>query len=92
MTEEKATKIANLLHEIRAAKNAVSRLKNERAAKLTGLDPDAPGAKFYVIHTIDDEWGRLGEKCVAFFITAMDEAIANEEKYLSELTKELEEL
>ena len=92
MTEEKAMKATSLLHEIRGTKAAVRRLKDERAARATGLDPNAPGPRNYVLRIIDDEWGRIGEKCVAFFITAMDEAIENEEKLLAELTKELEEL
>lgn len=92
MTEDKAMKAVNLLREIRETKAAVRRLKDERAARATGLDPNAPGPRNYVLRIIEDEWGRLGENCIAFFIKAMDEAIENEEKRLAELTKELDEL
>ena len=92
MTEENAIRAAALLNEIRMAKAAINRLKDEREAKLTGLDHNAPGPKHHVLDTIDREWGLIGEWCVDFFVTAMDTAISNEEKNLSELTKELEEL
>ena len=92
MTEENAIRAAALLNEIRMAKAAINRLKDEREAKLTGLDHNAPGPKHHVLETIDREWGLIGEWCVDFFVTAMDTAISNEEKNLSELTKELEEL
>ena len=92
MTEDKAREAARLLSEIRAAENVVCRLKEKRSAKETGLDPTASGPRNYVLDTIANEWGRLGEKCIAFFISAMDEAIANEEKRIVELMKELEDL
>ena len=92
MTEENAIRAAALLNEIRMAKAAINRLKDEREAKLTGLDHNAPGPKHHVLETIDREWGLIGEWCVDFFVTAMDTAISNEEKNLSELTKELEGL
>ena len=92
MTEENAIRAAALLNEIRMAKAAINRLKNEREAKLTGLDHNAPGPKHHVLDTIDREWGIVGEWCVDFFITAMDTAIRNEELELSQLQKELEDL
>ena len=92
MTEDKATRAAALLNEIRWTKDAISRLKEARAAKMTGLDPHKPGPKTHVLQILDYEWGRLGEKCVAFFIKAMDEAVTDEETYLAGLVKELEEL
>ena len=92
MTEDKAKAAMTLLYKIRSLKDDIRILKDERAAGLTGLDPNAPGPKHHVLTTLSNEWDRLGEKCVAFFIAAMDEAIANEEENLAEFTKKLEEL
>lgn len=92
MTENKARRAAQLLNEIKWSKDTICRLKDERVAKLTGLAYDAPGPKHHVLETIDREWGLLGKKCVDFFITAMDEAIADQEEYFVALKKALEEL
>ena len=92
MTEENAIRAAALLNEIRMVKASISRLKDEREAKLTGLDHNAHGPKRHVLETIDREWGLIGEWCVDFFITAMDTAIRNEERELSRIQNELEEL
>lgn len=92
MTEETATRAASLLNEIRWSKETIHRLKDERAAKPTGLDPDAPGPKHHVLDTLSKEWPLIGGKCVAFFIKAMDDVIVREENYLKSLEKELERL
>ena len=89
MTEETATRAASLLNEIRWSKETIHRLKDERAAKPTGLDPDAPGSKHHVLDTLSKEWPLIGGKCVAFF---MGDVIVREGNYLKSLEKELERL
>ena len=92
MTEDKARRAAQLLNEIKWSKDTICRLKDERAAKLTGLAYEASGPKHHVLETIDREWGLIGKKCVDFFITVMDETIADQEEYCFSLKKALEEL
>ena len=92
MTEDKARRALALLNEIAWLKETIRRLRVEREAKLTGLDPRCPGPKSHVLETLKDEWDLLGEKCVAFFITAMEDAIVREERHLASCEKELERL
>lgn len=92
MTEEKAKEIECLLGEIRRTRYVLLRLKEEREARGVGLDPNAPGPKHHVISVLTDEWDRLGEKIIDFFIGVMNGEIANEEKRLAVLEKNLEEL
>lgn len=92
MKEDKAEEAASLLADIRQSRFLLEDLKEEREAKVTGLDSNAPGPKNYVLNVIDKRWNILGEKCVAFFIESMNEAIMDEEAHLAILTRKLEAL
>ena len=92
MTEVKAQEARRLLNDICNTERLIERLKDERAAKLTGLDYTAPGPKHHILDTFDREWILLGELCVDFFITAMDTTIRNAEAKIADLRKQLDEL
>lgn len=92
MTQDTAQKAAKLLSSIRNLEFVIEDLKNERAAKGTGLDFRCPGPQHHVLETINRRWNVLGEWCVDFFITAMDTVIRNAEVELSDLRKQLEDL
>ena len=92
MKQEKIQKVIELTRSISNLEYAIECLKNERDAKLTGLDYKTPGARHHVLHALENQWELVGEWCVDFFITAMDTAISNAENELSDLRKQLEEL
>ncbi len=92
MTQDTAQKATRLLSSIRNLELLIEDLKDERAAKRTGLDFRSPGPQRHVLETINRRWNILGEWCVDFFITAMDTAIRNAEVKLSDLRKQLEDL
>lgn len=92
MTQDKAQEATRLLSSIRHLECVIDCLKEEREAKLTGLDYRCPGPKSHILDTIERRWSLLGEWCVDFFTTAMDTAIRNTENELSDLRKQLEEL
>lgn len=92
MTHEKAIQAQCLLRKIERLTDILDRLCDERAAELTGLDPEAPGPKRHIIESLDREWSLVGKMVVDFFIEAFDATIRLVEEELRCTMKELEDL
>lgn len=92
MKQEIAEQARVYLFKIANLEDSLKRLREERAAQMTGLDPNTPGARGHMIETLQNEWHILGESFAAYFKAAMDSAIKHTETQLNKCRRALEEL
>jgi hypothetical protein len=92
MKQEKVQRVIELTRSISNLEYTIECLKNERDAKLTGLDYKTPGARHHVLRALENQWELVGDKCVEFFVEVMNATIRQCENKLLSLRIELDDL